>query len=224
MIDLLGLSLRYPQGPTLHFDDAHVPQGHTLILRGDSGSGKSTLLAILAGLLPPSQGQARVAGVAPHELPPAKRDRWRGATIGLLPQRALLSPHLSVWQHLALPYVCAGDTPDPAAIERTLRALALLPQAERLAHTLSGGQAQRVALGRALVRQPAVLLADEPTASLDDTHTHQVLALLQAQAGRATIVIATHDARAVHHLSGRPEVQTLQLATVSASTTPGAWA
>lgn len=215
MIDLQSLSLRYPQGPTLHFDDTHVPQGHTLILRGDSGSGKSTLLAILAGLLAPSQGQARVAGTAPSELPPAQRDRWRGATIGLLPQRALLSPHLSVWQHLALPYVCAGLAPDHTAIERTLRDLSLLPQADQPAHALSGGQAQRVALGRALVRRPTVLLADEPTASLDDTHTAGVLALLQAHANQATMVLATHDARVIDHLGGRPQVQTLQLTASS---------
>jgi putative ABC transport system ATP-binding protein len=214
MIQLQGLGLRYPQGPALVFDDITVPPGGVLLLRGNSGSGKSTLLAMLAGLLTPSQGRVRIEGVDPYELTPARRDHWRGATVGLLPQRALLSPHLSVWQHLALPDVCAGQSVNQPAIEALLGALGLSGLADRTADRLSGGQAQRVALGRALVRQPALLLADEPTASLDDTHTHQVLdLLLQQQGPQRTLVIATHDARVVQHLACTTDrsVQTLTL-------------
>jgi putative ABC transport system ATP-binding protein len=210
MIALHGLGLHYPQGPHLVFADTTVPSGHTLVLRGDSGSGKSSLLALLAGLLKPTQGQLTVAGVNPHALGASQRDAWRGAHIGLLPQRALLSPHLSVWQHLALPFVCTSQAVNHGAIEQLLSALGLSDLADRPAHSLSGGQAQRVALGRALVRRPAVLLADEPTASLDDRHTAQVLDLLQAHARQATLVIATHDARVIQHLTG-PQVHTLTL-------------
>lgn len=211
MIELQGLRHRYPSGPEIHFCDISVPQGHTLVLRGDSGSGKSTLLSILAGLLPPTRGQVAVAGTDPWALGASARDTWRGRTVGLLPQRAWVNPALSVWQHLALPAVCTGEQPDHARIEQLLSGLNLSALADRPAHTLSGGQVQRLALGRALVRQPRVLLADEPTASLDDRHTGHVLQLLHQLAGQATVVIATHDARVHQHLSTRLDVHTLSL-------------
>lgn len=210
MIELQGLGLHYPAGPALLFDDTSVPQGHVLLLRGESGSGKSTLLALMAGLLAPTQGQLRIGGISPSKLGASKRDAWRGQHIGLMPQRALLSPHLTTWQNLALPFVCTGQAIQHDAIDGLLTSLGLQDVADRPAHTLSQGQAHRVALGRALVRQPTVLLADEPTASLDDRHTAQVLALLQAHAQQATLVVATHDARVLTYLHG-PQVHTLQL-------------
>jgi len=165
MIALHGLGLHYPQGPHLLFADTTVPSGHTLVLRGDSGSGKSSLLALLAGLLHPTQGHLMVAGINPYTLGAAQRDAWRGAHIGLLPQRALLSPHLSVWEHLALPFVCASQAVNHHALEQLLSALGLSELADRQAHSLSGGQAQRVALGRALVRWPM----SPPPASMTGT-------------------------------------------------------
>jgi len=194
----------HPRGPLLRFADVAVPAGGTLLLRGASGSGKSTWLALAAGLLVPTGGEMVVAGQAPAALAGAARDAWRGAQVGVLPQRLHLSPALDVFDNLALAYRAVGLPVDRPAIEAALRALDLVALQRRRPHALSGGQLQRVALARALLRRPAVLLADEPTASLDDQACAQVLALLRdsARDARTTLVVATHDARAVAGLAG----------------------
>jgi putative ABC transport system ATP-binding protein len=129
----------------------------------------------------------------------AARDPWRGPTVGVLPQRLHLSADLSVADNLALVYRAAGLPVDWPAIDELLGALGIEALRDRRPSALSGGQAQRVALARALLRRPALLLADEPTASLDDTACAQALALLHetAQRAGATLVVATHDARAL---------------------------
>lgn len=204
MIDWQGLSARYPGGQTLIYDDTAVPEGGILVLRGDSGAGKSTLLGLLAGLLQPASGQIRVGGIPLSSLKAAALDAWRGRHLGLLPQKAWLSPALTVSEQVALPFVCTGDPVDTQAIGQVLDALGIQHLASRRPHELSVGQTQRVALARAVVRQPTLVLADEPTASLDDRHAASVVALLRQTASRATLVIATHDARVVAQLAGTP--------------------
>lgn len=204
MIAWTGLRHRYAQGPELPFDDLSLPTGQHLLVRGASGSGKSTLLAMLAGLMRPSSGQVMVDGVALHGLTARQSDAWRGATLGFVPQRLHLSAALSVADNLALPFVAAGLKPDAVRAAELLDRLGLSGLAQRLPHQLSVGQAQRVALARALMRRPSLLLADEPSASLDDAATTQMLDLLLQAATEqgATLVVATHDARVVQVFSG----------------------
>jgi putative ABC transport system ATP-binding protein len=144
------------------------------------------------------------------------RDRWRGRTIGFLPQQLHLSDALSVERNLALAFFAAGLTEDPARVRAVLDALGVAGLAHRLPGRLSGGQAQRVALARAILLQPRVLLADEPTASLDDEAAAAALALLREAAARcgATLVVATHDARVRDALRG---AQVLPLAPQEAA-------
>lgn len=197
MIRTRGLAYRYPAGPQLSFPDVDVPQGGTLLLQGRSGAGKSTWLALLAGLLTPSAGEIVVAGQPLAALARGARDAWRGRQVGFLPQKLHLSDALDVERNLALAYFAAGLPQDGAAIHAALAALGVQDMARRRPQQLSGGQAQRVALARAILLSPQVLLADEPTASLDDEAAAAALALLRDCARRcgATLVIATHDAR-----------------------------
>ena len=204
MIFTQQLSYQYLQpdakSAILSFPDVDLVQGDVLVLRGNSGSGKSTWLALLAGLLTPQQGELTVAGRRLNGLSNAARDAWRANNLGFLPQKLHLSEALTVAENLQLAYFAAGLPLDIAAkthIQSTLAALGVADFAHRKPSTLSGGQAQRVALARAVLLNPKIILADEPTASLDDDAASAALALLQASAARcnATLVIATHDFR-----------------------------
>ena len=200
MITTSKLTYRYPNGPTITFDDLALAQGGALLLSGASGSGKSTWLALAAGLLAPSSGEVTVAGQPLSQLMAVKSDAWRAKTIGFLPQKLHLSAALTVLENLQLAQWAAGQPSDGQAVKQALAALAELGVDDlqrRLPAQLSGGQAQRVALARATLMQPKVILADEPTASLDDDSCAAALSLLCATAERlnASLVIATHDGR-----------------------------
>ena len=197
MIQTRDLRFAYAGHAPLCFRDVTVPQGGTLLLRGASGSGKSTWLALAAGLLTPAAGEVVVAGQSVGALPAGQRDRWRATHVGFLPQKLHLSGALTVQDNLALAYFAAGAPVDREAIRHALAALDITALAWRRPHQLSGGQAQRVALARAVLMQPRIILADEPTASLDDAACQAALALLAQTAhdAGATLVIATHDAR-----------------------------
>jgi putative ABC transport system ATP-binding protein len=216
LIRTRGLAFRYPSAPALAFPDVDVPQGGSLLVQGRSGSGKSTWLALAAGLLSPAAGQVIVAGQDVAQLKRSERDRWRGRNIGFLPQRLHLSDALSVEGNLALASFAAGLPLDRQAMLAALRALDVSTLARRKPGELSGGEAQRVALARAILLQPKVLLADEPTASLDDEAAAAAMDLLQHAAQRcgATLVVATHDARARSALQG---AQVLQLETMAST-------
>jgi putative ABC transport system ATP-binding protein len=197
-----GLQFAYARGETLRFADVSVAQGSTLLLRGPSGSGKSTWLALASGLLTPTAGVVVVSGQSVGVLPAAARDAWRARHIGFLPQQLRLCEALSVTDNLGLVFFAAGLPVDKAAVARALQALGIAAFAARKPSQLSGGQAQRVALARALLLRPTVILADEPTASLDDAACGASLNLLGECAGElnATLVIATHDARVLQTL------------------------
>ena len=198
MIATQGLQYSYPgASPSIHFPDIEVAQGHVLLLRGPSGSGKSTWLALVAGLVAPTSGSMEVSGQVLHGVGHMASDAWRAKTIGFLPQKLHLSAALTVYQNLALAFWAAGVAEDGVRIKSALNALGVGELANRLPSQLSGGQAQRVALARAVLMQPKVLLADEPTASLDDNAATDAVTLLlsTAHANGATLVIATHDAR-----------------------------
>ena len=207
MIRTRQLIYAYPKGPTLVFPDVQLAQGGVLVLRGNSGSGKSTWLALLAGLLTPQSGSLVVAEQDVGRLSPAARDAWRAKNLGFLPQKLHLSEALSVAGNLSLAYFAAGlpqDAPAKAHVLKTLEALDVADLAHRKPSQLSGGQAQRVALARAVLLKPKIILADEPTASLDDSAAESALRLLQtsAQRSHATLVIATHDQRVADGIQG----------------------
>lgn len=197
MVETRGLRYQYPGGPALWFDDLDVPQGATLLLHGNSGAGKSTWLALAAGLLTPTAGEVVIAGQPLSALSRARRDAWRGRQLGFLPQKLHLSEALTVERNLALAYYAAGVPEHRDTVQRALDLLGVGELAGRRPSQLSGGQAQRVALARTILMEPRVILADEPTASLDAEAASTSLKLLEQCAFRcnATLVIATHDRR-----------------------------
>ena len=197
MIRVRQLAFSYPGGAELRFDDVDVTQGGLLLMRGASGSGKSTWLALAAGLLAATGGDITVAGQSMCALGKVAGDAWRARTIGFLPQKLHLSAALTVHDNLAMAQWAAGESRNEGRISQALTALDVQALAHRKPAQLSGGQAQRVALARAVLLKPKVILADEPTASLDDGAADASLALLRATAQGlgATLVIATHDAR-----------------------------
>ena len=220
MIHTQNLVYRYAGGPELRFPDVQVPQGGVLLLRGASGSGKSTWLALAAGLVGATEGLMSVAGQPLGALKKVAVDAWRARTIGFLPQRLHLSAALSVHDNLAMAQWAAGQPADESRIAHALSALDVQALAARKPAQLSGGQAQRVALARAVLLQPKVILADEPTASLDDEAAAASVALLRATARRegATLVIATHDARVAGYFEDGADKKGLQSLSLGRNT------
>ena len=209
MIISKNLTFSYPGAQPLHFADLDAPQGAVVLLSGPSGCGKSTWLGLVAGLVVPDSGELTVAGQNPGQLNGIASDAWRAHTIGFLPQKLHLSAALSVEQNLAMAQWAAQQPQDLPRIMETLAKLGVEGLAKRLPAQLSGGQAQRVALARAVLLDPKVILADEPTASLDDESAQSAVHLLlqTAQAQGATLVIATHDARVAPLISAASSAQ-----------------
>jgi putative ABC transport system ATP-binding protein len=174
-----------------------VEGGGAALLLGPSGAGKTTLLLAMAGLAGRTAGRVSVDGTDVGGLRGAALDRWRGRHVGLVFQDIHLVEGLSVLDNLLLAPFAAGAAQDAERARELLARLGLGDVAGRRAETLSRGQAQRAAIGRAMLLRPALILADEPTASLDDAGAEAVADLLLGAAAEtgAALVIATHDAR-----------------------------
>jgi len=196
-----GLEHRYGPQRVLNIPQWTLGSGERCAIIGPSGSGKSTLLHILAGLQQPTSGEVQVFSTNIFSLKGKDRDHWRGANVGIVLQALHLVAHLTARANVRLAQYLARLPQDDAAVGRALEALGVADKAERRPAELSQGERQRVAIARAVVNGPKLLLADEPTASLDDASADAAIALLFAQAARtgATLVVATHDARVKRH-------------------------
>lgn len=175
-----------------------VSWGEAVAVVGPSGSGKTTLFRLLRGEVRPTRGRAEVCGTQTSRLSARKRNQFLRANVSGVDQHPLLLPELDVLENVALPLRLDGVAVDAARsrAELVLNELGLAEVAGRDLETLSGGQAQRVAVARALVRPTGVVLADEPTASLDRANAGRVAELLIGQvrsnSGRS-LLLATHD-------------------------------
>lgn len=174
-----------------------LPAGSSTAIVGPSGCGKSTLLGMLAGLAQPAQGAVSIGATDLTRLTEARRTAFRKTRIGMVYQADNLLPFLTVAQNIRLQLALCGDTEQAEArTAALLRSLGLHDLADRLPEQLSGGQRSRVAVARAIVHRPVVILADEPTGALDHANAEAVVDVVLAarQHLNATLVIVTHDA------------------------------
>ncbi|MGN8059258.1 ABC transporter ATP-binding protein [Pedobacter sp. 22163] len=203
MIKISSLAHVYEKGRRLKFPYWEIADMEHWLLLGASGSGKSTLLNIISGLLEPSQGEVLINGTDLYTLPARGRDRFRGRHIGIIFQRPHLIRSLDVLDNLALAAVMAGLPIDHERNLSLLQDLGIAELAKNYPDQLSEGQLQRVSVARALVNKPDLLIADEPTSSLDDENANQVIQMLTSQAkdNGAALIIATHDRRVRDHIT-----------------------
>ncbi|MFC1856628.1 ABC transporter ATP-binding protein [Thermodesulfobacteriota bacterium] len=201
MITAEGLTRTYSLGDTdvigINQIDLKVYAGELMVLKGNSGSGKSTLLALLAALDRPTRGRLFVAGHDLNTTAPTQLTRFRREVVGMVFQSFNLLPTLNVLENVCLPGLLAGKL--PAEIHsKAIDLLEWLDLQARLSHLpgqLSGGEMQRTAVARALINDPAIVLADEPTGNLDSKNGQMVINLLLElnQKWKRTVIIATHS-------------------------------
>ncbi len=192
--------------------DLDVASGERGVLIGPSGSGKSTLLHLIGGLLRVQSGSVAVRGVRLEALSEAESDAFRAQHIGVVFQQAHLAHALTVRQNVLLASFAARREADVDRADAILARVGLKGLGSRLPHKLSVGQRQRVAIARAVMNGPRLLLADEPTASLDDANAAATLAVLREEAERAgaILLVATHDARVTKQLPVALKLETLR--------------
>jgi len=179
-----------------------VAEGEFVAVMGPSGSGKSTLLTVLGAMNPPTQGQVGIDGIDVYRLKPEQQADFRHEYVGFIFQQLQLLPYLTALENVLLALTIAR-MPGAEKIARAREALAqvgLSGKEGRLPYQLSGGEQGRVAVARAFVNRPPLLLADEPTGNLDRATGEQVLALLcDLNIAGQTVIMVTHDPQAASH-------------------------
>jgi putative ABC transport system ATP-binding protein len=197
-----SVSVQYGETSSpLKFPDIEINAGEKVLLLGQSGCGKTSLLSVIAGLLTPSSGHIFVNGTDIFSLTTQQRDRLRGQIFGFVFQTLHLLPSLTIAQNIQLASDMAKLPSTQGRLEKLLSSLGLTELADRKPSELSQGQQQRAALARALYNFPALIIADEPTSSLDDENAKLVMNLLEQQAKESgsALLVATHDHRITHH-------------------------
>jgi lipoprotein-releasing system ATP-binding protein len=202
MLFAKSIHFQYEKLPPFNLPDLHLVSGDELLILGKSGSGKTTLLHILGGLLKPQSGEVIIGGTSIYTLPGNKLDKFRGDHIGIIFQKPHILSALTVMENLQIANFFVGkDT--QGTIDNNLLELGISDKKFARLDTLSEGEAQRVSIARALANEPKLILADEPTASLDDDNAENVIRMLKHQAKRlqAALIIVTHDQRVKNHIS-----------------------
>ncbi len=221
MIDVVDLSKTYQSGrgavSALEGITLEVQKGESFIIAGKSGSGKTTLLNCIGGLEKPDRGTIRCAGVDINRLSRKALSQFQRQRIGFVFQSGSLLSYLTVRENLAFPLALNGfgRKRSEKRVEELLEIIELPELGSELPHELSGGETQRVAFARAIAHTPGILLADEPTASLDTATGQRLIRLMVSLSRRqqCTLVIASHDPEVIrmadqrfHLKDGRKEI------------------
>jgi len=197
MISTKNITFSYNKDQTFIMPDLYCEAGSTILVTGNSGKGKTTYLHILAGLLQPKSGEIHIDKKEITHLKGSKADKFRGKNIGVVFQKSHFIASLSVLENLEMASWLASGKKHKARAKELLQKLDISEQAHKLPSQLSVGQQQRVSIARALMNEPKVLLADEPTSSLDDKNADNVIELLEnlSKEYKTALIIVTHDSR-----------------------------
>ena len=197
MIKTSQLAYSYPGRQEMHFPDMECgPNEHALIL-GPSGVGKTTFLHLLGGILSPAKGEIIIRNTPMHELRGNRLDKFRGKHIGLIFQKAHFIRSLFAIENLLLTQHIAGIPSDKKHALHLMEKLSIAHKANSMTHLLSAGEQQRLAIARALINKPDIILADEPSSALDDQNCIDMINLLLhvANENSANLIVVTHDSR-----------------------------
>jgi putative ABC transport system ATP-binding protein len=198
MIETDNLTYQYKRGePVLNFPNINLGKGENLLILGDSGIGKTTLLHLLAGLLKPATGNIYFDNVILNSLKNNKLDKFRGKNIGLVFQKKHAIQSLNVFDNLKTRLLFSDQSVNVKKIENVLEQLGLIEVKNNKINELSEGQLQRLGIALSVIHNPKVILADEPTSSLDDKNCKIVIQLLihQAEQTNTNLIVITHDQR-----------------------------
>jgi len=200
LIEIKNLKKHYTSGgetvEALRGVDIAIEAGEFITIMGQSGSGKSTLLSVLGGMNHPTDGGVEMAGVKLYDLPGEKLADFRAQKLGFVFQAFHLIPYLTAIENVMLPLaiVRMSSVAKKTAAQSALTRVGLAAKTDRLPNQLSGGEQERVAIARAIVNNPKILLADEPTGNLDSKTSQDVMALLsELNRGGQTVVMVTHN-------------------------------
>tara|TARA_B100000242_G_scaffold257889_1_gene201949 strand:+ start:22466 stop:23086 length:621 start_codon:yes stop_codon:yes gene_type:complete len=199
MIETKSLKFSYDGKFVFEFPNIKLKNGENLLILGSSGIGKSTLLHNLAGILTPQSGSIKIFGNDISKFSEIEIDKFRGENIGIIFQRPHFVNSLTVKENLQLAQFLGKNL--EGDIKETLRSLKILDKIDKKPNDLSQGEKQRVSIAIAIINSPKLILADEPTSSLDDSNCSNVINILKEQASKknAQLIVITHDSRLKKH-------------------------
>ncbi|MET2986009.1 ABC transporter ATP-binding protein [Aureibaculum conchae] len=197
MLKTVAITFSYTRESSFNFPDIELSNSQSLLILGKSGIGKTTLLHLLAGILSPDNGNIFINDTDITSIGSKKLDTFRGKHIGIVFQNTIAISSLTVYENLKARLYFSGISKQKEAIDNILEQLDLVSVKNQKPNTLSTGQLQRLGIALGVIHKPDIILADEPTSSLDDENCELVIDLLKSQAKKsnANLIIITHDQR-----------------------------
>ena len=192
-----SITFTYDGSKEFYFPDIQLKKGESLLVLGDSGVGKTTFIHLLAGLLQPKLGHIKLNGTNYDNLSAKELDLFRGKHIGMIFQKPYFVRNLNILDNLLLSLYLSKNKQDTRSVIKFLEAIGLGNKLNRKPDTLSQGEQQRASIALAVIKKPSLILADEPTSSLDDDNCEKTISLLKEQAAltKSQLIIITHDNR-----------------------------